>query len=208
MPRPIHILVEEPSMEAYLEELIPRLGLGPHQIEVKDFGGKQKLLRELPKRLKGYASQPQAFRPKILVLVDRDAQDCAALKTQLENASAMQGLSTKSANHAVFEVVNRIVVEELEAWHFGDPASLCAAFPGVPANLLSKKPYRDPDAIKGGTHEALLRVLQKAGHHAGETSLPKIDTARRLGALVSTANNRSASFNHFIAGLRALAAQV
>lgn len=207
MQRPIHILVEEPSMEAYLEELIPRMQLDGHQIEIKDFGGKQKLLRELPKRLKGYASQPQEFRPKILVLVDRDAQDCAVLKAQLENACAAQGLTTKSANHAAFEVVNRIVVEELEAWHFGDPGSLCEAFPGVPANLLSKKRYRDPDAIRGGTHEALLRVLQKAGHHAGATSLPKIDTARRLGALVSIAHNRSASFNHFIAGLQALAAQ-
>ena len=66
-----------------------------------------------------------------------------------------------------FQVLNRIVVEELEAWFFGDVPAIRQAYPKVSANLANQQPYRDPDAIKGGTWEALERVLKKAGYHLG-----------------------------------------
>jgi hypothetical protein len=209
MFREIHIHVEEPSMEAYLGALLPRLLAPQMAVRVINHTNKQKLLREVPKRLSGYAKTPPAWRPLTLVLVDRDQDDCRVLKAQLEAATHNAGLVSKStAQGAQFDVVNRIVIEELEAWHFGDAGALRAEFPGVQANLDQGASYRNPDAIAGGTHEALLRVLQRAGHFKGMASLPKVETARRMAKIVNVDGNSSASFGHFIAGLRSLTEQL
>lgn len=209
MTREIHIHVEEPSMEAYLVELLPRLAIGVESIRVINHSGKQKLLREIPKRLRGYARIPIEFRPLTLVLVDRDSDDCRALKLALEEAVQAAGLVSKSkAGEAPFDVVNRIVIEELEAWHFGDVPALIAEYPGVPENLAARAQFRDPDAIPGGTHETLLRLLQAAGYYRNVQSLPKVETARRLASRNDFINNRSASVQQFRQGLNALAAHL
>jgi len=209
MIRGIHIHVEEPSMEDYLKALLPRLELGGVCVRIINHGSKQKLLRDVPNRFAGYARTPVEHRPLSLVLVDRDADDCLYLKVQLEAAANAAGLATKTvAGHARFDVVNRIVIEELEAWHFGDVSALNAEYPGVPPNLAARAPYRNPDAISGGTYEALFRVLQKAGHFRGSSSLPKMETARRMASRVDIEGNRSDSFQHFVSGLKALAAQL
>ena len=53
-----------------------------------------------------------------------------------------------------FQLVNRLAVEELEAWFFGDVDAMATAYPRVPRTLAQRAPYRDPDRIKGGTWEA------------------------------------------------------
>lgn len=50
-----------------------------------------------------------------------------------------------------FQVLNRLAIEELEAWFFGDVAALHSAYPRVPSTLGRRSRYRDPDAIRGGT---------------------------------------------------------
>ena len=50
-----------------------------------------------------------------------------------------------------FQVLNRIAVEELEAWFFGDVQAIHQAYERVSSSLIVKSAYRDPDAIKGGT---------------------------------------------------------
>ena len=102
----------------------------------------------------------------------------------------------------MFVVLNRIAVEELEAWFFGDIAALANAFPGVSPTLGAQARYRDPDAIAGGTWEALQRVLQKAGYFGG--GLPKIEVARTLAKHMDPARNTSSSFRQFVQGLAAL----
>jgi hypothetical protein len=170
---------------------------------------KQRLLTEVPQRLQGYSNIPREYRPYVLVLVDRDGDDCKLLKSSLENAAAACGLVTRSvAGDGPIDIVNRIVVEELEAWHFGDMTALAEEFPGVPANLTRKAQFRDPDAIAGGTHEALLRELKRAGHFKDNESLPKIETARRMAARVNPERCRSRSFQSFCEGLRALVVQL
>lgn len=195
-------------MEAFLNDLLPRVL--PHDVDWKiiDHGSKWQLLRSVPTRLVGYARMPVLVRPKSLILVDRDDDDCAALKLQLECACGNAKLTTKTVpgEPGCFDVVNRIVVEELEAWFFGDVEAVGKAWSGVPVNLANRVPYRDPDQIRGGTHEALLRVLQNAGHYRGIDRLPKIDVARRMGALIDPGRNRSQSFHTFLTGLRALVA--
>ena len=83
-----------------------------------------------------------------------------------------------------------------------DPEALAAAYPGVPTTLGAKAKYRHPDAITGGTWEALERILQRAGHFVG--GLAKIELAREMGLRMQPEKNTSRSFQAFAAGIALL----
>lgn len=201
----LEVLVEEPSAEAALRELLPRI-LGPEvAFRILPHQGKQDLLEKLPNKLRGYRHWlPEDWR--IVVLIDEDRQDCKELKGRLESEAKRAGFSTRSSPAARrdFQVLNRLAVEELEAWFFGDPEALRSAYPGIPASLEYKAKYRDPDAVAGGTWEALERVLKQAGYFPA--GLAKIETARSVARHMDPERNRSKSFQVFRDGLRALAA--
>lgn len=195
------VFVEEFSMEAALEQLLPKL-LGDIEFQIIRFQCKDDLLKKAPERLRGYASWlPANWR--ILVLVDRDDDDCIVLKAELENMAAAAGLLTKTAadNGQCFQVVNRIAIEELEAWFFGDWSAVQAAYPRVPATLPQKAGFRDPDAVAGGTWEALERVLKKAGYFS--TGLRKVELARSVAVHMNPPNNTSRSFQIFAGAVTA-----
>lgn len=196
----IEILVEEPSAEAALQNIVPMIvgqdvsfAIHPHQ-------GKSDLLAKLPGRLRGYrAWLPSDWR--IVVLIDEDREDCEDLKARLEAAASEAGLVTKSiaGRTSQFQVLNRLAIEELEAWFFGDVEALHGAYPRVSLHLGKKAKYRDPDAIVGGTWEALERELQRLGYHPG--GLPKMSAAREISTHMDPARNRSKSFQVFRQGL-------
>ena len=196
-------LLEELSAEALLLELLPRLLPAGTSFEQVVFQGKKDLLAQLPKRLKAYKQWiPADWR--IVVLLDEDREDCRRLKAHLEEAARAAGFATKTQPGArgQFVVLNRIAVEEMEAWFFGDVPALVAAYPGVSPHLASRATYRDPDAILGGTWEALERELQRAGYYPG--GLPKIETARTIAPHMEPTRNTSSSFRCFCSGLAAL----
>jgi len=198
----LEFLLEEPSAEAFFAGFLPKIVPEGTTWNLIQFQGKANLLANLEKRLKGYSAWlPEDWH--IVVLVDEDRQDCVALKKKMEKAAAAAGLLTKSiANGDAFRVLNRIAVEELEAWFLGDVEGLCAAYPGVPPSLGNRENFRDPDGVAGGTWEALERILQRAGHFAG--GLGKIDLARTMARHMEPARNRSQSFQYFIMGMSAL----
>ncbi len=99
--------------------------------------------------------------------------------------------------------MNRIAVEELEAWFFGDVQALRAAYPRISPTLAQRAKFRDSDAITGGTWEALERELQRVGYFAG--GLSKITAAREISLHMDPARNRSKSFQVFREGLLQLA---
>lgn len=193
------LLVEEPSMEAFLRALLPRLLPKDRTFEVHPFQGKDDLLGKLEARLRGYASWlPGDWR--IVVVVDRDDDDCRAIKRQLEDIARRAGLRTRTcAGNARWQLVNRIAIEELEAWYFGDWAAVQAAYQRVSANLPHRKGFRDPDAIAGGTWEAFERVMQKHGYFKG--GLPKLEAARAIGAQIDPSRARSRSFTVFCSAI-------
>ena len=189
------VLVEEPSMEMALEQLLPRM-LAWADFQIIRFQCKDDLLKNLPDRLRGY-SQWLPANWVILVLVDRDDDDCRVLKQAMEKMAEDARLLSKTlAGHGQpFQVANRIAVEELEAWFFGDWTAVQAAYPRVSASQVSKQGFRDPDAVLGGTWEALERVLKKAGYF--KTGLRKMECAKQVAQHMEPARNASRSFQAF-----------
>lgn len=193
--RHLEVLVEEPSMEAFLRALLPRLLPQDRSFEVYPFQGKNDLLGKLPERLRGYSKWlPEDWR--IVVVVDRDDDDCRGLKQRLEKAAIAAGLATWTRPvRGVWQLVNRIAIEELEAWYFGDWEGVRAVYPRVPASVPLRDGFRDPDAIAGGTWEAFERVLENHGYFEG--GLRKIEAARALGSVLDPNRCKSRSFAVF-----------
>ncbi len=197
--RHLELLVEEPSMEAFVRALLPRLLPADRTFDVHPFQGKSDLLEKIEKRLRAYARWlPDDWR--VVVIVDRDDDDCRALKQQLETLAGHAGLRTRSNSGATdWQLVNRIAIEELEAWYFGDWDAVKAAYPRVKHGIAQRQGFRDPDAIVGGTWEAFERVMQRHGYF--KSGLTKIEAARNIAARMDAERNRSKSFQVFRAAL-------
>lgn len=179
-------------MEVTLNELVPRIVPG-HTFRVHAFQGKLDLLRKLEARLRGYANMASSWPDlRVIVVVDRDSDDCKALKQRLVDICDAAG----------FKALCRIAIEELEAWFFGDVLALRAAYPKIPASLAIRAGYRDPDAILGGTWEALQRVLNSSGYY--KTGMPKVEVARRVTEHMIPERNTSGSFQVLRSGLEQL----
>ena len=198
----VEFLVEEPSAEAALFNIVPKI-LHGITFRIHPYQGKQDLLKKLLPRLRGYRDWlPEDWR--IVVLIDADDQDCKEIKTNLEEVAERAGFLTKSrwTTESYFQVLNRLAIEELEAWFFGDIDALHAVYPHVSLNLEKKTKYRDPDTIRGGTWESLERELKKAGYFRGGFS--KISIARDVSGHMLPERNRSRSFQVFRQGLLSL----
>lgn len=200
----IEFLVEEPSAEVTLHNLVPKIMGREVSYNIHVFQGKPDLIKNLPNRLRGYRSWlPDNWR--IVVLVDEDREGCLKLKEKLEKIAKNEGLITRSVAmpDGSFQVINRLAIEELEAWFFGDVTALRTAYPRVPKGIDRRKHYRNPDAIEGGTWQALERVLKNAGYYWG--GLPKKEAARRISEYMDPNRNTSKSFQVFRDALLKLA---
>lgn len=193
----VEVLVEEPSMEAVLRLILPKI-LGDLSFEIYAHQCKDELLLRLPQRLHGYCQRRNSdswFRNhcRIVIIIDRDDDDCTRLKGELEKMSAGAGLATRtSAKGSNYSVVNRLAIEELEAWFFGDWEAVQAAYPRVVATIPAQAKYRAPDEIAGGTWEQFQRVLQKATYFSG--GLRKVEAARAVASHMLPSRNTSPSF--------------
>ncbi len=181
-------------MEAMLELLLPKL-IGGATFRIYAHNSKETLLGRLRDRLTAYR---QMLQPGwlVLVLVDQDDDDCQALKQSLEQETAAADLVSRTGGAGSdFTVLHRIVIEELEAWYFGDWQAVRKAYPRVPQRIASRAAYRDPDTIKGGTWEAFERIMQQAGYFP--RGLRKQQAAEAIAPHMNPARNTSRSFQVF-----------
>jgi hypothetical protein len=174
-------LLEEPSMEALLETLLPRLFpsldflLVPHE-------GKRDLEKSIPRKLKAWNDPTVQF----VVVEDNDGGDCSHLKARLRSLCEQSGKP---------DTLIRIVCQELEAWYLGEPEALAEAYDNPKlAKLAEKAKFRDPDTMIKPSVE-LERLVPEFQKLAG---------ARLLGARLAENRNRSPSFQRFVAGVRKL----
>jgi len=198
----IEFLLEEPSTEAVLGKILPKILSDDVSFYFHIFEGKDDLLNKLSDRLRGYRQWiPDDWR--IIVLIDEDRRGCRALKEKLERTAHEARFVTKSSAspNGYFQVVNRLAIEELEAWFFGDVEALHAAYPRIPESLQYQARYRDPDAILGGTYEALERLLVESNYYTDK--LLKTKMAQDIASHMEPSRNRSKSFQVFVEGLKA-----
>ena len=211
-PPRIEIMLEEESAQIVLKRLFARIlagqeiGIQFHQFDIKPIN-LQNRKRELENRLRIYQDMIQnGLRVAVLVLIDADRDDCKQLKQELETVAQRAGLHTKTNPRGNrFHVVNRIVIEELEAWYFGDPVALKTAYPRLSETILQRH-ARNPDAIKGGTKERLYELLNKAGYYLGRPA--QILIANRVSPHMQPDRNTSPSFQTFANGMKALSGQL
>lgn len=191
-------LLEEETSEKILDNLMPKIITGEHTYRCIRFQGKIDLLKNLSTELRGY-SKWITDDYRIVVLLDRDRDNCIALKNSLNKIAADAGLITKSsARQNTFQVLNRIAIEEIEAWFFGDANAMRMAYPKLSGNFESKALYRNPDNIKN-TWETMERLLQRSGYF--KTGLRKTEAAFQISQYMQPLNNRSKSFQVFWEGI-------
>ncbi len=176
------LLLEEESMRALLDGLLPRLFPGlPFQCVPHE--GKTDLERSIPHKLRGWREPGVRFA----VVRDNDGRDCRALKDDL------RGLCR--AGHRDDTLI-RIVCQELEAWYLGEPDALADAF-GREAlrNIGQKARFREPDSVSRPS-EAVEQLVPE---------FQRVSGARRMARHLTRERNRSTSFRVFMAGIEAVA---
>jgi len=171
-------LLEEPSMKVLLETMLPRLFPGLDILCVAH-EGKSDLERSIPRKLRNW----QVPGDRFVVVRDADGADCKALK------DALVALCQESGQP---DTLVRIVCQELEAWYFGQPEALAAAFGNESLRTIGARArYRNPDSIVQPSKQ--LRGLCP--------EFQKVDGARRIADYLSYPNNVSPSFKVFIEGV-------
>jgi hypothetical protein len=190
-PSHIEFLVEEPSMEVFLRLTVARW-MPEIAFEVRMFDGKMSLLRNLPMRLRAYRKILQAD-DLIIVVVDRDNDDCLDLKAKIDSMAAAAGFFTGSRHlGGDHRFLSRIAIEELEAWYFGGWDSVKTVYPDISLSVSRRPAYRNPDEIRGGTWEAFERVMHQYGYF--KEGLRKREAAAAIGKNMNIAANTSPSF--------------
>ena len=105
-------------MESALRLLVPKI-VPQLSFHLYPYQCKQDLLGKLSDRLRGYSAWlPQDWH--IMVVIDRDDDQCDRLKDELEMIARQANLRTRTQGGPQFQVTNRLAIEELEAWFFGD----------------------------------------------------------------------------------------
>jgi hypothetical protein len=188
MLKRIEILVEEPSMEAVLKELLPKILPAPWELGVNCFirshEGKSDLKKSIPKKMKVFS---HFYEPTgIVILHDQDSADCKKLKQDLLK------LCTDNGN---CPVLIRIICRELEAWYIGDFEAVQAAYPKFKAEKNKQKAtYRNPNALVNASEEVKKLV----------PDFQKGSGAKRIAPHLSpsSTHNTSESFQQFLSGLK------
>ena len=175
-------LLEEESMKALLDVLLPQIlpqGINflciPHE-------GKQDLEKSIPRKLRAWQTPDTAF----VIVRDKDGADCIEIKKRLVNLCQQAGRS---------DSLVRIACHELESWYLGDLAAVEKAFNIKKlAEQQRNRKYKEPDKLSNASEE--LEKLVK-GYR-------KVSGAKKIAAYMDIHQNYSHSFNCFISAVSGL----
>lgn len=172
-------LLEERSMAAFLEGLLPRvLPDGVHPVLVPH-EGKSDLERSIPRKLRGWKSPDTRF----IVVRDQDSGSCKAIKQRLVELAA-EGQRP--------DTLVRIACHELEAWFLGDLVAVAAAYerPTLARQQGAGK-LAEPDRLGSPSRELAELV----------PGYQKVGGARRIAEHFDPKRCRSESFQVFLSGV-------
>ncbi len=198
----VDFLVEELPAKAALDNLLPRL-LPGCVCRVRVFEWWQDLLGQLTAVLRGYHRRifQQGDADLRVVVLDGDGI-CTRRKADLEARAMAAGLVTKTTAGPAqpFHVLNRVAVQELEAWWLGDREAIIAAYPNVKPSHFKG---REGDCDRPLKPSDVLWTVLKQGRYF-PISKPKTLWAAAISQHIDPARSKSASFCSFRDGLAAL----
>ncbi len=177
-------LLEEPSMKALLDVLLPRIV--PENITFKciHHEGKQDLEKSIPRKLKAWKTAG-----RFIIIRDQDSGNCRNIKEKLADLCEQYGRS---------DTLTRIVCHELESWFLGDLAAVEKAFDLKARKLSGKqnnKKYRDPDQLNSAKQE-LKKLVSNYQQISGSREICKYLEVENLDT------NTSYSFKVFIKSIK------
>ena len=182
-PKKVIFLVEEPSMQLFLEALFQQLHLPETAYQIKAFRGKQLLLPAIPRLLNSWREPNTQF----FILIDNDNKDCIQLKNKLV-------FDCLQANRS--DTVVRIVCQELEAWYLGDLFAIKSYSPLKKSFKGQLKQIEDNKLIP----DEIQRPSKVLEAHLG--NLIKSDIAKYMGKNITLEGNSSVSFGSFVQALK------
>ncbi|HHB93366.1 MAG TPA: DUF4276 family protein [Thioploca sp.] len=183
----IFFLVEDYSTRNFLEGILPRLGLTQDSFTIKHHRGKEDLIFNLNKVIPSLSKQAQ----QIIVILDKDRQDCVKLKNKLQE---------KMVNCAC-EYKIRIACYELEAWFLGDMNAISKCSPRFKADYFrGKEKYRDIDNFSGKPSTEIATIVPdwKQNYMSKPKFAKTIAPFMSLESRNSPQANRSHSFHVFL----------
>ncbi len=122
-------LLEDRSMAALLEALLPRIVPSDVVFRLIPHEGKSDLDKSIPRKLKAWQDPGAIF----VVLRDQDSADCMQLKSQLAALCAEAGRPG---------TLIRIACRELEAWYLADLAAVDRVHQTRIAGRQNEKKFR------------------------------------------------------------------
>ena len=181
--RELVFLLEEESVKALLQTLLPRLLAPGTNFRLIPFEGKQDLEKQLVRKIRGYQNEQARF----IVLRDQDSHpDCKQLKARLVELCQQTGKAD--------QCLVRVACQELETFYLADLQAVAQALdlPDLARHQGSRK-FRTPDALGNPSQE--LKTLTRNRYQ-------KVSGSRLIGQHLSLDNQRSASFHHLLAAIR------
>ena len=174
-------LLEEYSMKALLDGLLPRLFPNlsflclPHE-------GKGDLEKSIPRKLRGWQEPGVRF----VIVRDNDRGDCKILKEHLRELCLVG-----QEEHCLI----RLACQELEAWYLGEPDALAEVFKKESLRKIgSRARFRRPDAVPFPATELAKLVPQ----------YQKVSGSRALADHLTRERNCSPSFHAMMDGVERL----
>ena len=180
VPAKIVFLLEERSAKLLLDSLLPRILPGT-DFQCVSHQGYGALQAGISQKLRYWK------HARFVILHDQDNKNCEKLKSDL--------LKMCEHNNRPDTVVC-IACRELEAWYWGDLDAVARVYPEFdPAKIRNKAKFRASDDIFKPSM-ALKKNLPGFG---------KVETAGEIGQYMDLENNKSPSFQYFVAAVKKLA---
>lgn len=180
----VEFLLEEPSMEIALREVLPKILPKGYRLGSNCFlrphAGKVDLQNSIARKIKVFSHFHETV--KVVIVHDQHSDDCKRLKKSLLKICSQNGSC---------EVLIRVVCKELESWFLGDLNAIHKAYPSLHITSDMRKKFCDPDKFTNAADE--LKKLLKA--------VSKGKASREIAPYMDITANRSESFSQFVTGI-------
>lgn len=187
------VLIEDESGRIFLTGFLKKY-FAARQINfsydsVIGFNGKSDILRKLSQRLKAFSGIYSGQSLAVIVILDRDADDCKTLISQINNTCQKAGFATYPFTNQVAKhiAITRLAIWEMEAWYLGDWENFKRTF-----GLKNNPRRQPPDYVQrpASVIEALFNNDRKP--------FRKSEIAAKFSSQINWHGNTSVSFQKLI----------